>query len=88
MLPKRWLAARSGLAERIETGAEPEGWRPVLEAMVTDGNPDSTKVRILIDRYGDNDDAAERHIRRLACWPEIILRKLDFPTLVRPKRAM
>lgn len=68
---KRWLAARSGLAERIETGAETEGWRPVLEAMVTDGNPDSTKVRILIDRYGDNDDAAERHIRRLACWPEI-----------------
>lgn len=47
---KRWLAARSGLAERIETGAGPEGWRPVLEAMVADGNPDSTRIRILIGR--------------------------------------
>lgn len=68
---KRWLAARSGLAERIETGAGPEGWRPVLEAMVADGTPDSTRIRILIGRYGDDDDAAERHIRRLTCWPEI-----------------
>lgn len=45
---------------------------PVLEAMRADGHPDADKVADILDKYNaPNDDAAEWHIRRLACWPDI-----------------
>ena len=72
----RWLCDRLGLgaAERrvFTTGSRPEGWEPVVAAMAAAGNADSTAVREILDRYaGQNDDVAERYIRRLACWPVI-----------------
>lgn len=73
---KNWLEAQlgqsveKGVAFRI--GSRPEGWMPVLEAMRADGHPDADKVADILDRYNaPNDDAAEWHIRRLACWPDI-----------------
>lgn len=73
---KRWLVSRLGLpadrAALISTGARPEGWGPVLEAMRADGNPDTLAVAAILARCNaENDDAAEARIRRLACWPEI-----------------
>lgn len=73
---KNWLEAQlgqsveQGVAFRI--GSRPEGWLPVLEAMRADGHPDADKVANILDKYNaPNDDAAEWHIRRLACWPDI-----------------
>ena len=40
--------------------------------MTAAGNPDSIKVKQILQRYaGQNDDVAERYIRRLSCWPTI-----------------
>lgn len=56
----------------IKTGASPEGWEPVVQAMIAANDPDSIKVRELMLKYpGPTDDAAEKYIRRLACWPRI-----------------
>lgn len=73
---KDWLAGRLGLSaaqkNSIRTGSRPEGWQPVLDSMVKDGNVDSVKVKDILERYADeNDDVQERHIRRLACWNDI-----------------
>ena len=42
---KEYIASRLGLedgqADRIRIDSRPEGWQPVLDAMVKDGNPDS-----------------------------------------------
>lgn len=62
----------SAVSGMIKTGARPEGWEPVVQAMIAAGDPDSTKVRELMVKYpGPTDDAAEKYIRRLACWPRI-----------------
>lgn len=73
---KNWLevqlgrSVEKGVAFRI--GSRPEGWMPVLEAMRADGHPDADKVAEILDKYdAPNDDEAEWHIRRLACWPDI-----------------
>ena len=73
---KQWLAQRlnlpTSLVQKIKTGSRPEGWQPVLDAMTAAGNPDSVKVKEILRRYaGQNDDVAERYIRRLSCWPTI-----------------
>ena len=60
------------VADRIRIGSRPEGWQPVLEAMERDGHPDAWEVRDILDRYAyEDDDVAERYIRRLPCWPDI-----------------
>ena len=56
----------------IKVGSRPEGWLPVYKAMVDDGHPDAGKLKAILDRYADqNDDVAERYIRRMACWKDI-----------------
>ncbi len=72
----RWLCSQLGLGERqrrvFSTGSRPEGWEPVVQAMTAAGNPDSAQVRAILNKYaGQNDDVAERYIRRLKCWPVI-----------------
>jgi len=73
---KRWLSTRldlpTSIRNIIRTGSRPEGWEPVVQAMIAAGDPDSIKVRELMIKYpGPTDDAAEKYIRRLACWPRI-----------------
>lgn len=73
---KDWLVDRLALGEDIQRiitiGSHPEGWQPVLNAMKADHHPDAPKVKAIIDRYADqDDDVAERYIRRLACWKDI-----------------
>lgn len=46
--------------------------------MAADAHPDAGKVKAILDRYADqNDDVAERYIRRLACWKDIRERYLQ-----------
>lgn len=73
---KRWLASQldlpASVRNNIHIGSRPEGWEPVLQAMIAAGDADSIKVRQLMSKYpGPTDDAAEKYIRRLACWPYI-----------------
>lgn len=79
---KNWLVDQlnisAGQASRFDTGSRPEGWLPVLEAMRADGHPDTLQVREILDKYNtENDDVAERYIRRLRCWPDIRSRYLQ-----------
>ena len=73
---KKWLVSKLGFtakqAEGFTVGSRPEGWLPVLEAMRADGHKDTLKVKEILDKYNaENDDAAERYIRRLSCWGDI-----------------
>lgn len=73
---KVWLSQQLNLPRPVQNiirvGAKPEGWEPVVRAMIAANDPDSVKVRELMDKYpGPNDDAAEKYIRRLDCWPRI-----------------
>lgn len=73
---KKWLVGKLGFtskqAEGFSVGSRPEGWLPVLEAMRADGHKDTLKVKEILDKYNaENDDAAERYIRRLSCWRDI-----------------
>lgn len=78
---KTWLLSRLGEDIKVpfSIGSRPEGWMPVLNAMTVDGHPDSLKVKEIIERYKDqeNDDTAERYIRRLSCWSDIRARYLQ-----------
>lgn len=79
---KKWLVDRLGLssaqADGFKVGSRPEGWLPVLEAMRADGHKDTLKVKEILDKYNaENDDVAERYIRRLACWNDIKNRYLQ-----------
>lgn len=78
---KTWLLSRLGEDIKVpfSIGSRPEGWMPVLNAMTADGHPDSLKVKEIIERYKDqeNDDTAERYIRRLSCWSDIRARYLQ-----------
>lgn len=72
----KWLCDQLHLtaAQRqvFTTGSRPEGWEPVVQAMRVAGDKDSVKVRAILDKYaGQNDDVAEKYIRRLDCWPTI-----------------
>ena len=73
---KNWLVQQLGIpaeeAESFSVGSRPEGWMPVLEAMRADGHKDTLKVKEILDKYNnENDDVAERYIRRLTCWNDI-----------------
>lgn len=73
---KNWLVERLGISPKlqktIKVGSRPEGWQPVLDAMTADGHPDASKVKDILVRYAEqNDDVAERYIRRLDCWKDI-----------------
>lgn len=73
---KDWLVARLGIDRQtrqcFRVGSRPEGWQPVLRAMVADQNPDSVAVKDILTRYAaENDDVQERYIRRLPCWNTI-----------------
>lgn len=73
---KNWIIKNLNLpasvSKSIKTGARPEGWEPVVQAMIAANDPDSIKVRELMIKYpGPTDDAAEKYIRRLSCWPRI-----------------
>lgn len=73
---KNWLVKRLGISPNVQkvikVGSRPEGWQPVLDAMIADHHPDTAQVRAILEKYADqNDDVAERHIRRLPCWKDI-----------------
>ena len=73
---QRWLVGALGIspkvARMISVGSRPEGWEPVLDAMVAAGDPDASAVREILDKYAsENDDVQERYIRRLPCWQKI-----------------
>ena len=58
--------------EKMHVSSKPEGWQPGLDAMRADHHPDTTLVAdILADPTLTDDDAQERRIRRLRCWPDI-----------------
>lgn len=73
---KNWLVEKleipADVQRGITVGSRPEGWQPVLDAMLADGHPGAEDVRRILERYADeNDDVAERYIRRLPCWKDI-----------------
>ncbi|MBD5419066.1 MAG: tetratricopeptide repeat protein [Bacteroides sp.] len=73
---KNWLIQNlnipASVGKIIKVGARPEGWEPVVQAMIAANDPDSIKVRELMIKYpGPTDDAAEKYIRRLPCWKRI-----------------
>lgn len=76
MSASQWITDRLHLdaatRRMIKIGSRPEGWAPVLAAMTTAGNADSTSVKKILERYAaGNDDVQERYIRRLPCWKAI-----------------
>lgn len=73
---RRWLVGELEIPlagrERVFADSRPEGWEPVLAAMIADNNPDSAAVQAILEKYADrNDDVQERYIRRLPCWNTI-----------------
>lgn len=73
---KNWLIKQLNLSNEVysqfSVGSRPEGWLPVLEAMRADGHKDTVKVKEILSKYNaENDDVAERYIRKLSCWPDI-----------------
>lgn len=73
---RQWLIGRLNINPDIQRlisiDSRPEGWEPVLLAMLADGDPDSEAVKGILEKYNDsNDDVQEYHIRRLSCWNRI-----------------
>lgn len=73
---KQWLVGqlhiRPKVQQLISVDSRPEGWEPVLAAMIADGDPDAAAVKDILEKYKeDNDDVQERYIRRLPCWNRI-----------------
>lgn len=73
---KNWLVGQLHLnaaAQRtFKVNSRPEGWEPVLVAMIAAGDKDSVAVKEILEKYStENDDVQERYIRRLACWNNI-----------------
>ncbi len=57
---------------KISIGSRPEGWQPVLDAMIEAGDRDTVAVQRILTKYANrNDDVQEYFIRRLPCWPKI-----------------
>ena len=72
----KWLLAHIENGDKVKKiariGSRPEGWQPVLDAMVAAGDADSTMVKNILTRYANfNDDVQERYIRRLPIWNSI-----------------
>ena len=74
---KEWLSGQFNFdpetKNHIQVSSRPEGWEPVLQAMIADGQPCSDQLKDVLEKYGSaaNDDTAEQYIRRLPCWEEI-----------------
>lgn len=74
---KEWLSEQFNFDKEtknhIQVSSRPEGWEPVLQAMIADGNPCADQVKDILVKYGSaaNDDMSEQYIRRLPCWEEI-----------------
>lgn len=73
---KKWLENQLHLTASqravITSDSRPEGWAPVLEAMVRANDPDSVSVKSILEKYASsNDDVQERYIRKLPCWKNI-----------------
>lgn len=79
---RKWLENQLHLNSEqrsvITSDSRPEGWLPVLEAMVRANDPDSVSVKAILEKYTSyNDDVQERHIRKLPCWKNIRERYLQ-----------
>lgn len=79
---KKWLveqlAVKPTVERLISVGSRPEGWQPVLDAMEADGHPGASKMKEIMQRYADqNDDVAERYIRRQPFWKDICAKYLQ-----------
>lgn len=79
---RKWLENQLHLNSEqrsvITSDSRPEGWLPVLEAMVRANDPDSVSVKAILEKYASyNDDVQERHIRKLPCWKNIRERYLQ-----------
>lgn len=79
---KQMLIKRLDIPEEmrniIKSGSRPEGWQPVLDAMIAASDPDTTAVKNILTKYaGSNDDVQERYIRRLPAWNRIRSRYLQ-----------
>ena len=76
-----WLFSRFAFTPAqkkvFRSGSQPEGWKPVIEAMKADRHPDTLQVIQILEKYeGQSDDVAEYYIRRLPCWNDIRLKYL------------
>lgn len=72
----QWLSEKLGPSQKIldvtNVDSRPEGWQPVLDAMIQAGDKDTVLIQQILARYADkDDDVQEYHIRRLPCWPVI-----------------
>lgn len=79
---QKWLENQLQLSREqrsvITSDSRPEGWMPVLEAMVRANDPDSVSVKAILEKYASyNDDVQERYIRKLPCWKNIRERYLQ-----------
>ena len=73
---KEWLSEKLHLPYKVQqlinVKSRPEGWEPVLEAMLRAGDKDTVAVASILEKYADkNDDVQEYHIRRLPAWNRI-----------------
>ena len=73
---RSWLVKELGIPAKVQKvitiGSRPEGWQPVLDAMVADNHPGAADIRAILDKYqGMSDDVAERYIRRTRWWNDI-----------------
>ncbi len=78
----QWLAEELDMPQEIydmiQITSYPEGWQPVLGAIRDAGDRDTTAVAQILEKYKyENDDVAERYIRKLPCWPRIRERYLQ-----------
>ena len=73
---KAWLTEQfdlpTAVERRISVNSRPEGWEPVLKAMLAANDPDAPELAKLLERYADQpEDTQERHIRRSPFWQNI-----------------
>lgn len=79
---KEWLCKRLNLTKGqqrlIKSTSRPEGWAPVVAAMEADKHPDAAKVRAVVEQHAsESDDVAEKIIRRMPCWKDIVEKYLQ-----------
>lgn len=79
---KKWLESQLALTSEqrsvITSDSRPEGWLPVLQAMVRANDLDSVSVKAILTKYASyNDDVQERYIRKLSSWKKIRERYLQ-----------
>ncbi|WP_290540732.1 hypothetical protein [Alistipes sp.] len=78
----KWLTAQLDPSQQtlhgISIGSRPEGWQPVVDAMIQAQDRDTAAVLGVLRKYADRDDDVQEYfIRRLPCWPKIRNRYLQ-----------